>query len=78
MAIGFHADNTCAGGYVHILDVIKGWSCLVHLLKDSNVSIRNVSIAITTLAYDDPEYNDMVISELNQALDLNDVMDHSS
>ena len=71
-----HADTSCAGRHVRILEQIDGIQCTVKPFNDSYKPMENVKIINGALAYDDDHGNTFILL-LNQAMDFTATMENS-
>ena len=75
MGIYTHADKSCAGKHVRILEYIQG--TLFNVFPFQGPSIRNISLANGIIAVDKEDGQSGYILELNEFLDLSSSMDNS-
>ena len=76
LGIDSHADITCAGKHVKIMEVIHGKSCTVHPFNDSYKPMENISI-INGVTAVDTSNGETYILELNHAMDFTRTMTNS-
>ena len=52
LGLDSHADTSCAGRHVRVLEHVQGRECIVHPFYDSYKPIERISIINGALAYD--------------------------
>ena len=76
LGLDSHADTSCAGRHVRVLEHVQGRECIVHPFHGSYRPIDRMSIINGALAYD-TGIGENYILILNQALDFRYSMEHS-
>ena len=72
-----HADTSCVGKHVRIMEVIEGRSCDIYSLNEGRYTPMKKIQFIKTIFSTDTNLGEIIIVELNNTLDFTDTMEHS-